>query len=203
MLRSRTTKRETEVDESDLAEIESRILEYPVQARRDILRLMSELRGLRGPSKPPGPGSPLYDSVTGLLNGGAYGVRFAGAMARAARYQKIFAVMSIDLALSKEKPAPSEHDRALKLVAERLEQCVRAADTLARIDDEKFVIILEDLSANGQVDGITEKVQRALSGPVSVGEREMYPDATISVQIYPTPENAVAPSPLDRRLISG
>ena len=185
------------MDESDLAEIESRILEYPVQARRDILRLMSELRGLRNPPKAPGRGSALYDSVTGLLNGGAYGVRFAGAMARATRYKKRFAVMSIDLALAKEKQDPGERDKALKLVAERLEQCVRAADTLARIDDEKFVIILEDLHPESQALGVTEKVQRTLSEPISVGERKIYADASISVRIYPTPETPALLAPLD------
>ena len=43
----------------------------------------------------PHPDSPLYDALTGLLNGGAYGVRFAMARARATRYRKFFAVMSV------------------------------------------------------------------------------------------------------------
>lgn len=189
------------MDEKELAEIESRILDYPVEARRDILRLTSELRSVKFSDIPQASArnSPLYDAATGLLNGGAYGVRFAGAMARATRYQKRFAVMSIDLARAWENADPGETERALKLIAQRLEQCVRAADTLARTDEQKFAIILEDLPQDGQMHHVTEKVQRALSEPLTFGERKLYPNATISIRVYPTPENTALLSPLDSR----
>jgi diguanylate cyclase (GGDEF)-like protein len=191
------------LNETELAEIESRILEYPVEARRDIIRLASELRSVRGfnaTTQASGGLSPLYDSVTGLLNGGAFGVRFAGARARAARYQKGFAVMSVDVVLSKGTPRPDEYDVALKLVAERLQQSVRATDTLARIDHEKFAIILEDLAQDGQAHPVTEKVQRMLGEPLNVGERQIYLDANVSLKFYPASENAGARSRLESRL---
>jgi diguanylate cyclase (GGDEF)-like protein len=191
------------LNETELAEIEGRILEYPVEARRDIIRLASELRSLRGFSataQASGGLSPLYDSVTGLLNGGAFGVRFAGARARAARYQKGFAVMSIDVVLSKGTPRPDEYDVALKLVAERLQHSVRATDTLARTDHEKFAIILEDLAQDGQTHLVTEKVQRTLSEPLDVGGRKIYLDASVSLKFYPASENAGARSRLDSRV---
>ena len=191
------------MNETELAEIESRILEYPVEARRDIIRLASELRSVRGfnaTTQASGGLSPLYDSVTGLLNGGAFGVRFAGARARAARYQKGFAVMSVDVVLSKGTPRPDEYDVALKLVAERLQQSVRATDTLARIDHEKFAIILEDLAQDGQAHPVTEKVQRTLGEPLNVGERQIVLDANVSLKFYPASENAGARSRLESRL---
>ena len=186
------------MDESELVEIEGRILDYPVEARRDILKLLAELRSVRGPATPaPAQNSALYDPVTGLLNGGAYGVRFAGAMARATRYRKSFAVMSVALTLSRERPEAD--NSVLKLVAQRLAQCVRAADTLARIDFGKFAIILEDLSPDGQIHNLTEKVQRALSEPFHAGGKTIYPDASISVRYYPTAESsALAPADLRR-----
>jgi diguanylate cyclase (GGDEF)-like protein len=179
------------LEEIDIAEIEARILEYPVQARRDIIMLTAELRALRGfdkGAKARGPGSPLYDAATGLLNAGAYGVRFAGARARAARYKKRFAIMSIDLALAEGSVKPGEIDRVLKLVADRLEQCVRATDTLARIDHEKFAIILEDLPADEQAEQVTEKVRRTLADPIDLGSLKVYPDANIGIQFYPQSE---------------
>ncbi len=187
------------MDESELVEIEGRILEYPVEARRDILKLLAELRSVRGEAAPArAQNSALYDSVTGLLNGGAYGVRFAGAMARATRYQKSFAVMSVALTLSRDTPDSDTGNHVLKLVAQRLGQCVRAADTLARIDFGKFAIILEDLSPDGQIHTLTEKVQRALSQPFEAAGKTLYPDASISVRYYPTAE-ATAPAPADLR----
>ncbi len=190
------------MEESELAEIESRILEYPAPARRDILRLTAELRGLRGllqPTKQADRVSPLFDAVTGILNGGAYGVRFAGAMARATRNNRCFAVMSVDLTFPRDTLDPQDRDGALKLVAQRLTQCVREADTLARIDDQKFAIILEDLPPDGAVEHLTGKVQRALSEALSVRGRSIRPDAAIAVRLYPSAEPPVPRSPLDRK----
>jgi len=189
------------MDEKELAEIESRILEHPIEARRDILRLVSEVRNLKfAPSKRESARtSPLYDAVTGVLNGGAYGVRFAGAIARATRNRKRFAVMSVAVALAGNSLDSHETGQALKLIAERLELCVRAADTLARIDDEKFAIILEDLQQDGQIHQVTLKVQQALSEPVTVGERRIHTHASIGIRYYPSADNMAQLSPLDSR----
>jgi diguanylate cyclase (GGDEF)-like protein len=189
------------LDETELAEIESRMLEYSVEARRDIIRLISELRGLdRFKAEASGGVSPLYDAVTGLLNGGAFGVRFAGARARAARYEKSFAVMSIDMVLPNDMTRPDEYDAALKLVAKRLQHSVRATDTLARVDDKKFAIILEDLAQDGQAHPVTEKVRRTLGEPLNVGKRQIVLDANVSLKFYPASENAGARSRLESRL---
>src|SRR5258706_4823641 len=124
-------RRRPKLNETELAEIEVRMLEYPVEARRDIIMLIAELRGLdRFKAEKSSGFSPLYDAVTGLLNGGAFGVRFAGARARAARYQKSFAVMSIDMVLPKDAAQPQKIDEALKVVAERLQHSVRPSDNL-------------------------------------------------------------------------
>ena len=61
--------------------------------------------------------------------------------------------MTVDLALSKSAAAGElserEAEEALKQVAERLVGCARATDTIARIDREKFAMILEDLDLPG------------------------------------------------------
>lgn len=184
------------MNEKDLAAIESRILDYPMQAQRDILRLTAELRRVNGYTGIDATaGSPYFDPVTGLLSAGAYGVRFAGAMTRATRQQKTFAVMTVRLALAALKPEIGAFNAALKIVAGRLERCVRAADTLARISQESFALILEDVPQDGQVSHIIDKVQRALSEPVIVGAFSTYADADLTVKFYPTSERRLsAPS---------
>jgi len=189
------------LNETELAEIEVRMLEYPVEARRDIIRLVAELRGLdRFKAEASAAASPLYDVVTGLLNAGAFGVRFAGARARAGRYQKRFAVMSIELVFANGAPRPEEYEAALKVVVERLLHSVRATDTLARIDDKKFAIILEDLAQDDQAHPVTEKVRRTLGEPLNVGERQIRLDASISLKFYPASENTDAGSRVESRL---
>jgi GGDEF domain-containing protein len=179
------------VIEIELAEIEDRIPAYPPDAQADIRWLTRELRkvynlGLRNPGPP---ASAIYDALTGLLSGGAYGVRFSMARARAARYRKIFAVMSIDLSLAGRVAAGAlserEAEQALKQVAERLVACARATDTLARIDHEKFAMILEELGHPEHAERVQQKVEAVLAEPILLEERTVRADASVSLQFYP------------------
>src|SRR5262249_29559612 len=96
---------------------------YPPDAQADIRWLARELRKVYnlGTRRAEPPVSAIYDSLTGLLSGGAYGVRFAMARARAGRYKKIFAVMSIEMTPAQGAAALSDQDtdELLKQVAER------------------------------------------------------------------------------------
>jgi len=177
--------------EAALAEIEDRLAGYPADAQADIRWLARELRkahnlGLRN-AEPPA--AAIYDAVTGLLSGGAYGVRFSMARARAARYKKMFAVMSVDVALSKHVAAGAMSERdaeeTLKQVAERLVACARATDTLARIDQEKFAMILEELTYPEHAERVKQKVEAALAGPVLLEERVVRADTSVTLQFYP------------------
>jgi diguanylate cyclase (GGDEF)-like protein len=181
------------VDENQLAEIESRIATYPPQAQSDILALAAELRRVRqaGVRKKQEPDKGhLYDPLTGLLNIGAYGVRFAMARARATRFKKMFAVMSIDVGMpdSAAEQAPgSAVDETIRHVARRLEACVRATDTLARIGERNFAIILEDLTQPGHAERVKQHVQEVLGEAVDVGGDRLTPEVGIAMEFYPGP----------------
>jgi diguanylate cyclase (GGDEF)-like protein len=179
------------VIEIELAEIEDRLPAYPPDAQADIRWLARELRkaynlGLRNPGPP---ASAIYDPLTGLLSGGAYGVRFSMARARARRYQRLFAVMSIDLNLSKSvgggELTEQEADEMVKRIAERLVASARATDTLARIDREKFAMILEELTYPEHAERVKQKVETLLGEPILLEERAVRPEATVSLQFYP------------------
>lgn len=175
--------------EAELVEIENRIDQYPPQARHDIMRLTRELRQLRetrSHGDAPHAGSPLYDALTGLLNGGAYGVRFAMARARATRFRKMFAVMSVGVDLTHGPEDPQERELAIRKIADRLEGCVRETDTLARIGETDFAIILEDLGQAGHAERVKQIVQEALAEPLRVGGRELDPPTRVGLDFYPT-----------------
>ena len=181
--------------EIELVGIENRIAQYPPQARHDVTALLREVRRLHGEAsrKQAAPaGSPLYDELTGLLNGGAYGVRFAMARARATRFRKIFAVMSVDVSVSAGaapggENEPIDPESAVKAVAQRLESCVRATDTLARIGQQNFAIILEDLTQPGHAERVKQTVEDALAEPMRVGGLDLVPLTTVELQFYPAP----------------
>ncbi len=177
------------MEEKDLNEIERRMNAYPLEARRDIAQLIGELRRLRqvpNAKHTQNSASHLYDALTGLLNAGAYGVRFAMARARATRYRKLFAVMSLDFDQA-ALPLPAvNRDSTLKEIAHRLEGCVRATDTLARIGAENFAIILEDLSQPDQAERVKQHVQEALSELAAPAAGASGVD--IRLQFYPGPQ---------------
>ncbi len=176
------------MEERELVEAENRILEYLAHARREVLKLTSELRTLSGfteTTKVSAQFSPLHDPVTGLLNGDAYRVQFAAANARARRNKKRFSVLSIYLAFPKEKPTSAERDAALRVVAERIEKCIRTTDTAARIDQDEFAIILEELTKDIQAHLVMQKLQHVLGEPVGLGSRQLHLDASVNIQVYP------------------
>jgi GGDEF domain-containing protein len=181
------------VIEIELAEIEDRMAAYPPDAQADIRWLTRELRKLYnlGTRNAEPPSSAIYDSVTGLLSGGAYGVRFAAARARAGRNKKLFAVMSIVLPVSQSVAAGTvaerEVEEVLKHVAERLVQCAREVDTFARVDDEKFAMILEDMAMPEHAERVKQKVEAALAEPIELGARAVRVAASVSLQFYPAP----------------
>lgn len=182
------------MEERELTEIENRLEKYPAQARHDILRLTQELRRLKSPHEIVASAiatSPLYDSLTGLLNGGAYGVRFAMARARATRFKKIFAVMSVDVALGGAAQGVKDEERELtiKHIAGRIEASVRATDTLARIGDENFAVILEDLTHSGHAERVKQIVLDALAEPLVVDGREVAPGISVGIEFYPSPHH--------------
>ena len=188
------------MEERELLEIENRLEAYPPQARHDILKLTAELRRLQVPRGAAPPvaqaASPLYDALTGLLNGGAYGVRFAMARARARRFRKIFAVLSVDIAFEGgvNTVSPEERELTVKHVAGRLEASVRATDTLARIGGENFAVILEDLSHSGDAERVKQIMQDALAEPLVVGGREVVPALSIGIEFYPATHHAAGPT---------
>ena len=186
------------MEERELIEIENRVAQYPREAQQDILTLTRALRRLISPQAPAAPAghavSPLYDAMTGLLNGGAYGVRFAMARARATRFKKIFAVMSVDVVLPGGAGGVSSGERELTVrhVAQRLEASVRATDTLARIGGESFAVILEDLNHSGDAERVKQIVQDALKAPLVVEGREIVPELRIGIEFYPSLHHASA-----------
>lgn len=179
------------MEERELTEIENRAAGYAADARQDILLLTRELRRLVAPAAPVAreAASPLYDALTGLLNGGAYGVRFAMARARATRFRKIFAVMSIDVVLDAAFTA-EDRELTIRHVAQRLEASVRATDTLARIGGENFAVILEDLNHSGDAERVKQIVQDALAAPLVVGGRDVVPEMRIGIEFYPSVHHA-------------
>ncbi|MCS6774969.1 MAG: EAL domain-containing protein [Chloroherpetonaceae bacterium] len=126
----------------------------------------------------------LHDALTGLPNRRLLMDRMQHAIQRMRRSQHAVAVLFIDLDNFKVVNDSMGHeagDALLVAVTDRLQFCVRETDTLARLGGDEFVLLLEDLTHVSQACGIAERIITALSGPVHVGEHEVYVTASIGV----------------------
>jgi GGDEF domain-containing protein len=98
--------------------------------------------------------------------------------------------MSVDLSLTRGAAAGqlSERDaeEVLKQIASRLTACVRETDTVARVDEDKFSLILEDLVSPENAERVEQKVRAALAEPLKSETRSFLVDSSISLQFYPT-----------------
>jgi len=79
----------------------------------------------------------------------------------------------------------------LKMIAKRLKQCVREGDTVARLDDDEFGIILVPLYQDYDARLIAESIFAAFAEPFMVREQPVEIDCNIGICIH---INNVSPS---------
>ena len=76
-------------------------------------------------------------------------------------------------------------DELLKGFAQRVRQCLRADDTLARQGGDEFTALLPDLSSPEDAESIAAKILAALERPLDLLGREFRATASVGVAVYP------------------
>lgn len=129
-----------------------------------------------------------HDQITGLPNRLLAMDRLSQAIKHTQRSDTLAAVMFIDLDGFKPVNDKFGHmfgDHALKEVGRRLQACVRQLDTVARMGGDEFLIVLAELSAEGDVAGIAEKVLQALRDDIYYQHARLNISASIGIAIAP------------------
>lgn len=128
-----------------------------------------------------------YDLLTELPNRSQFRDRLGGAMARASRNKQRVGVMSLDLDHFHTVNATlgqEAGDLVLKEMAERLKQCVRKSDTVARVGGDEFSVILEGLAEKQGAAVVVQKVLESLSQPVLLEGQEVRLTASIGITVF-------------------
>lgn len=108
------------------------------------------------------------DSLTGLYNRDGFGRRMHRALERSAREHTLLAVMFLDLDYFKSVNDTHGHhtgDLLLQAFAGRLNQALRASDTIGRLGGDEFTVIMEDLAREADAEAIAIKIVQAVQTP--------------------------------------
>jgi diguanylate cyclase (GGDEF)-like protein/PAS domain S-box-containing protein len=133
-----------------------------------------------------------YDGLTNLPNRRLLTDRLRHALAKSERSGGHGAVLFVDLDNFKTLNDTLGHemgDRLLELVASRLREVTREADTVARLGGDEFVILLEDLGPTAQhasatAEVVAQKVLEALSLPYRLESHELRSSPSIGVAVF-------------------
>ena len=171
---------QTEVVTTLHADVEGRLVSV-LGVTRDVTerkRSEAEIRSLA-----------FYDPLTQLANRRLLLDRLANLIARAKRQRSRLALLFIDL--DKFKPindlmGHEVGDWLLQAVGQRIQGCVRACDTVARIGGDEFVVLLADVGNPDDAAHVADKICLALTQPfVTSDDRPLVISASIGIAIYP------------------
>ncbi|MBM3679250.1 MAG: bifunctional diguanylate cyclase/phosphodiesterase, partial [Actinobacteria bacterium] len=131
----------------------------------------------------------LRDPLTGLPNRVLLDDRIDQAIARAQRTGESFSLLVIDLDGFKEVNDVRGHeagDQVLVATAARLEEVVRASDTVARIGGDEFVVLSLGAATEEEAATLIARIRSELRAPFVVGDGVAEIDASVGVAIFPT-----------------
>lgn len=130
-----------------------------------------------------------HDPLTGLINQVALDERIEHEISIGARYNKSFALLMLEIDHFQDLAQNFSKTIANKLLidfAKRLKNCVRSTDTVARFEDNLFVILLPDVPNIRNVVKVIQSVNVDLMTPFSIDEKELTLSPTIGVSLYPS-----------------
>ncbi|MDQ1833240.1 putative bifunctional diguanylate cyclase/phosphodiesterase [Massilia scottii] len=129
-----------------------------------------------------------YDSLTGLPNRILFRERLEQDVRRTARTEFSLALLFIDLDGFKEVNDRFGHDTGdllLRQCAERLQACVRATDTVARIGGDEFTVILNEVNRIAFVEVLVCQILAELARPFSIAGKQVRVSGSIGITVCP------------------
>jgi len=142
-----------------------------------------------------------YDLLTGLPNRHAFMDRLDWALRHAERYGHKGAVLQIGLDEFRrvnEALGPALGDAMLQDVAQRLERCLRASDTVGRLEEDgpraslsrmsgdEFTLLLPVIRKSDDAAHICQRILEAIAAPFHLSEHEVAITCSIGIAIFPS-----------------
>ena len=131
----------------------------------------------------------LQDPVTDLPNRQLFFERLDRAARRHAREDGAFSVLYVDLDGFREineKHGRGWGDCVLREVGERLEPCVRPVDTVARMEGDEFILLIDGVNNTSEPVRLAHRIHQALSTPFHIEDEEVFSSASIGIALSQT-----------------
>lgn len=129
-----------------------------------------------------------HDPLTGLPNRSYFQDFLGHALARAQREKLQISLLFIDLDRFKHINDSQGHevgDQVLRVVANRLDEQLRADDFVARLGGDEFAVILMHPPASRAASRVARKLLKALAESFKLDRRRYAIGASIGISVYP------------------
>jgi diguanylate cyclase (GGDEF)-like protein len=127
-----------------------------------------------------------HDALTGLASRVVLKDRLKDAIESVRRHQTRLAMLMVDLDKFKDINDTFGHqagDEVLRVTAQRLLEAVRTTDTVVRLGEDEFVILLPEIRDSGAAELVASTVVSSLWRPVRFAGLEMEVSASVGIGI--------------------
>jgi diguanylate cyclase (GGDEF)-like protein len=129
-----------------------------------------------------------HDALTGLPNRILLNDRCQNSLKRAVRFQSCLGLLMVDadeFKLVNDALGHQAGDKLLCELAERLCDCVRETDTVARIGGDEFIVLLPDLRIPVEAESIAAKIVATVGQPYTIDRTQAVITVSVGVVTYP------------------
>lgn len=129
-----------------------------------------------------------YDNLTELPNRTLFYDRLKQIIRHARRERRLAAVIFVDVDHFKHVNDTLGHaagDRLLQQVARRLQEAVRADDTVGRLGGDEFALILSHLASANDAGLVAQKLMESFHASFSIEGQELFVTASAGVTLFP------------------
>lgn len=129
-----------------------------------------------------------HDSLTGLANRKLFYDRLKTELALARRHELSLALLMLDLNGFKPVNDTYGHqagDQLLQEVARRISECVREADSVARMGGDEFTFILANIRDTNDAATAARKILEQFERPFHIDDHKLTVHASIGISLFP------------------
>ncbi|RDY29897.1 EAL domain-containing protein [Lachnotalea glycerini] len=130
-----------------------------------------------------------YDQLTNIPNRQLFGQRINQVIASADKSGDLFGIIFLDLDSFKIINDTLGHhygDKILIMIADRLTKCIRKTDTVCRFGGDEFLIMLNNIMSEKDIETVATKIIKQLEEPLFIEGQEIYITASVGISVFPT-----------------